>query len=281
MKKKYKIGEIAKIKNIDTQTLRYYDKLGILSPEIIDEQNGYRYYAVEQFIEVDRIKFYKMLGLSLEEIREIKEIGNVEEALKTFKFQKEQLEKKIMKMQAVSKNIESIIETIEETRMHYEMTQNIIEIKNCHSIYGVIGDCKTVNDWYEFETKLLELTERYPNYSEVGHNHGVSVIHNEKYLYSTKSEHMEKVIIPIDQQFSNDLNVEEYFLGECIVAYHKGPYCNIEDTFSRIKQYINEKQIQIRGDIIKTEIVDEFIVNNKNEYLKEIKIPIINDGAIS
>lgn len=279
MKKKYKIGEVAKIKNIDAQTLRYYDKMGILSPRIVDEQNSYRYYTIEQFIEVDKIKFYKMLGLSLDEIRKTKEITSVDEALVTMKLQKELFEKKIMKMQALAKNIESIIETIEEKRINYETIKNAVEIKNCDPIYGVMGDCKTVNDWYEFEAKLLELTERYPNYSEVGHNYGLALIHGNKYLYSPKNEYIEKIIMPIDRQFSNDLNVEVYNLGKCIVAYHKGLYSDREDTFLRIKEYIDEKKIEIRGDIIETQIVDEFILDNENEYLLEIKIPIISEVA--
>ncbi|WFD11868.1 MerR family transcriptional regulator [Tepidibacter hydrothermalis] len=275
MKKKYRIGEMAKIKNIDAQTLRYYDKMGVLSPKLVDNQNRYRYYSEEQFIEVDRIKFYKLLGLSLEEVKKFKEINNVDEALKTLELQKEQFENKITKMQAVAKNLGSIIKTIEETRKKYEKSESLIEIKNCGSIYGVVGECKTVNDWYEFEGKLLELTERYPNYSEVGHNHGISFVYNKKCLYCTKNEYMEKIVMPIDKQFINDLNVQEYSLGKCIVAYHKGEHYNIKNTFSRIKEYINKKQLNIRGDIIKTSIISSFIVNNENEYLMEIKVPII------
>lgn len=274
MIKKYRIGEIAKIKNIDTQTLRYYDKLGILSPDIVDEKNGYRYYTAEQFIEVDRIKFYKVLGLSLEEIKKFKDIHDVDEALRTLKLQKKQFENKIKKMQAITKNIEHIIDTIEEISKTIE---NKIEIKNCDSIYGIIGDCQTSNDWYEFEAKLLELTNRYPNYSEVGHNHGLSIIYNEKYLYCTKNIYVEKIAIPIDQQFINDSNVQEYSLGRCIVAYHKGSHHKYEDTFLRIIEYIDRNQLQIRGDIIITSIISSFIVNNENEHLREIKIPIIND----
>lgn len=277
MKKNFKIGDIAKIKDIDPQTLRYYDRKGILSPEIVDEQNGYRYYSEQQFIDVDRIKFYKMLGLSLEEIKNYKQIRHVDEALIKLKIQKKLFKKKIQKMQAVEKNLESIIDTIEKTTNHYESIKNLIEIKSLNSIYGVIGDCRTVNDYYEFETKLHELTERYPNYSEIGHNHGISFIFNEKFLDDTKDEYLDKIFIPIDQQYISDLNVQEYSLGRCIIAYHKGSNHSIQTVFSRIKEYINERELQIRGDIIITSIISDFIVNNEDEFLIEIKVPIISD----
>lgn len=273
MKKNYKIGELSRIKDIDAQTLRYYDKIGILSPEIVDEKNNYRYYSIDQFIEVDKIKFYKILGLSLEEIKEFKNIKNTEYALETLKSQVNQIKKKIKKMQAIEKNISSIIETIENTD---KVNNEKITIKYCDMLYGIIGDCKTNYDWYELEAKLLDLTNYYPYYSEIGHNHGLSFIYNAKYLHSAQNEHMEKILIPVDQKLFNDSKIEGYELGKCIIAYHKGPHHNIMDTLSKLKEYINVNKLKTRGDIVITTIISSFIVNNENEFLYEIKIPIIN-----
>ena len=42
-----KIGDLAKICNVSTQTLRYYDTEGVLKPDITDSANGYRLYSVD------------------------------------------------------------------------------------------------------------------------------------------------------------------------------------------------------------------------------------------
>ncbi len=274
MKKKFKIGEIAKIKDIDAQTLRYYDRLGILCPEIIDTRNGYRYYSEEQFWEVDKIKFYKMLGLSLEEIKEFKGIEQVDEALKTLKLQKEQFQNKIKKMQAMEKNIEDIINRIEATRSYSDNIESLIEVKNCGSIYGIVGDCQTVNDWYDFEKNLLQIREHYPNQSEVGHTYGMLMIFNENCFNDLSDENIDKIVLPIDKKFINASNAQEYALGNCVVAYHKGRSENMKDTLIKMKEYIKQKELQMRGEVIITSIIGSFIVNNPEEYLIEIKIPI-------
>ena len=49
MKNFYSIGEVAKILNISTSKLRYYDKNDIISLEIRKE-NGYRYYSEKQIV---------------------------------------------------------------------------------------------------------------------------------------------------------------------------------------------------------------------------------------
>ena len=53
MKNFYSIGEVAKILNISTSKLRYYDKNDIISLEIRKE-NGYRYYSEKQIVPVFR-----------------------------------------------------------------------------------------------------------------------------------------------------------------------------------------------------------------------------------
>ena len=70
----FSIGEIAKMFNISTQTLRLYDRMDLIKPAHINENNGYRYYSIEQFIKLDCIKLCKSMGLSLEEIKGF--IGN-------------------------------------------------------------------------------------------------------------------------------------------------------------------------------------------------------------
>ena len=42
-------GELATLFNIPKQTLLYYDRIGLLSPEFIAE-NGYRHYSLTQYL---------------------------------------------------------------------------------------------------------------------------------------------------------------------------------------------------------------------------------------
>ena len=50
---------------------RYYDKLGILSPDEICHENGYRYYSKKNMLSIPVIKYYKQSGFKLEEIKNL------------------------------------------------------------------------------------------------------------------------------------------------------------------------------------------------------------------
>ena len=64
----YKIGVFSKLVNLSVSTLRYYDNIGLLVPEIKDEITGYRYYSNNNFEELKLIKLLLNAGFSLEEI---------------------------------------------------------------------------------------------------------------------------------------------------------------------------------------------------------------------
>ncbi len=69
MKNYLSIGELAKIRNLDVQSLRYYEKLGILVPAYVNPKSGYRYYKLEQVMTLDTILLCINLGIPLKKLR--------------------------------------------------------------------------------------------------------------------------------------------------------------------------------------------------------------------
>ncbi|MBE7718874.1 MerR family transcriptional regulator [Lacrimispora indolis] len=66
----YTINKLAKLAGVSTRTLRYYDELGLLTPARVSS-NGYRIYGQKEIDRLQQILFYRELGVSLEEIRNI------------------------------------------------------------------------------------------------------------------------------------------------------------------------------------------------------------------
>lgn len=67
----YRIGEFSKICRVPVSALRYYSDRGLLPPDTVDPDTGYRYYAVSQLPRLNRVLALKDLGLSLDEIGSI------------------------------------------------------------------------------------------------------------------------------------------------------------------------------------------------------------------
>jgi DNA-binding transcriptional MerR regulator len=67
----FRIGEFSLIAQVSGRLLRYYDEIGLLSPEHTDPQTGYRYYSAEQLPRLNRILVLKELGLGLDQIAQL------------------------------------------------------------------------------------------------------------------------------------------------------------------------------------------------------------------
>lgn len=67
----FQIGEFSRLAQVTIETLRHYDSLGLLPPAEINPFTGYRYYTASQLRVVQRIRAYKELGFTLDEIGSI------------------------------------------------------------------------------------------------------------------------------------------------------------------------------------------------------------------
>lgn len=65
------IGEFSNICRVSTKTLRYYAEIGLILPEEINPENGYRYYSINQLEKMLLINRLKSYCFSLEEIKSI------------------------------------------------------------------------------------------------------------------------------------------------------------------------------------------------------------------
>ena len=66
----YTVQKLGRMAGVSTRTLRYYDEIGILKPARINS-SGYRIYGQQEVDRLQQILFYRELGVSLENIRNI------------------------------------------------------------------------------------------------------------------------------------------------------------------------------------------------------------------
>ena len=66
----FTIGTFSKLAKTNIRTLRFYDEIGLFKPRRV-EDNGYRYYSMEDFNKLVRILELRELGLSISEIKQV------------------------------------------------------------------------------------------------------------------------------------------------------------------------------------------------------------------
>lgn len=110
----FRIGEFAQIAQVSTRQLRFYDQLGLLRPDHIDQQTGYRYYAIRQLPRLNAILALKDLGLTLDQIGPLLEDAISPEELRgMLLLKKAETEQAIRTEEQRLRHIESRIEQID------------------------------------------------------------------------------------------------------------------------------------------------------------------------
>lgn len=69
MENLFKIGEVASLFDVSIRTLRLYNKIGLLKPEVVDPKSRYRYYTDGQITRLRAILGLRRVGFTLDQVR--------------------------------------------------------------------------------------------------------------------------------------------------------------------------------------------------------------------
>ncbi len=105
----YQINQLAELSGVSTRTLRYYHQIGLLPPQRV-EATGYRVYSEEQADLLQQILFYREMGVSLADIKQILHAPGFQPL--------GALTRHLDALQQKKQRIERLIATVEKTIAH-------------------------------------------------------------------------------------------------------------------------------------------------------------------
>ena len=91
MRKTYKIGEVANILGVSADTIRYYEKAGIVYSKK-DPSNGYRYFTPADIYALLDVLFYRSMDIPVEEVRNIMNFYQHRDVKKLLEQKQEQIQ---------------------------------------------------------------------------------------------------------------------------------------------------------------------------------------------
>jgi len=128
IKNAYRIGELAKRAGVTVRTVRYYEELGLITPEFRLD-SGQRRYTDKELLYLQRIIQLKTYGLSLQEIIEIFHLA--EEDPRGERRREWLIEKYQMKLEEARNKKEKLNAFIEELEWHIKQLKEVEDFKAC------------------------------------------------------------------------------------------------------------------------------------------------------
>ena len=266
--KGFRIGEFARLAQVSKDTLFHYEKIGILTPEYVDQSNGYRYYSGAQFFHLEMIKALRESGLSLDEIIEFKRYYNPEWYLKVMKRQSLVLKEQIRKLEKLQKTLDNNIDMTERSLskpldmpvLRQEPETFLVVLNTEKPDEEQTADVSPENDSIAVSELIVYCAKHEIDVMQpVG-----TMIAYEDLIAGRLSEG--NVFFPLSEQITDD-HVIVKPAGTYLVMYHKGLYSGQTDAYRILFDYIQQHNLRIAGASYELEVCGYLTVGLPNEFI--------------
>lgn len=259
-------GEFAKICQTTRDTLRYYERQGILVPRK-DPVNGYHYYSYAQISSYYFIRTFRSLDCSVGDIREYLLGG---EEVRFDEFVEQQYDKLLSMRMELDRKIRTIAGTrqiLEQIRIS-DVGGPVIR-KMIHSLYLILTEVLSfpAASSGEIEEDIRRHLHRcetpdiqtFPMGASIAKDGFMKEDYNYKNVFSFAQS--------ID---TGKMDIQEMPPGEYLTAVCRESDGDIEETYKDMKLLLKKEKRRLISDVYSLSIVNVIDPNEERKYLKYI-----------
>ena len=260
MKQFFKIGEISKLYHIGPDSLRYYEKLGILTPK--RDVNDYRMYSLDDLWRLNVIRDLRSLGFPMSKIQEYMKNRSVHSTTELLKEELEVIDDHIRLLDKLKNDVRERLETLEESQIQplNVVTLKKFPLRHCHKNMSPFR----TDEEMDLLTKQL-LNKDKTNLYIIGNNRIGSFLPLQSALNGQFEDYTGVFII--DKNGPDHIEAGEYLS----VSFH-GTSHQYETFFPMLTEYARKNALTLCGPILEVLWVDIHQAADPAEHITEIQI---------
>ncbi len=265
----YKIGLFSQIGKTTIKTLHYYDEIGLLKPETVVEENGYRYYSTDQLFKLHKIISLRQIGFSIEEIVSIIDGHNIEEILLQ---RKKEIENKLINAKEQLSRINHFIFEIKEEK---EMNYNAVlkELPEC-IVYSKRMIVPNYDSYFELIPAIGEEVRKVnPNLKCAVPEYCFIVYHDGEYKDKDIDIEYCEAVTEIGKE-TECIKFKKIPSVKAVTVMHKGPYEGLGKAYAYIFKWIDENGYNTIDKPRESYIDGIWNKENEEDWLTEIQVPV-------
>jgi len=265
--KLFTTGEFAYLCGVKKQTLFHYDAIGLLKPEYKNE-NGYRYYSIQQAELFSVIEMLKDIGMSLAKIKDFLHFQTPEETIDLLTEKEIVMEKKIMQMQRTQQMIQNKKKHIKEA---LSLDFDCFTIEKMETEYYVLSESILNCSDKEFMSSIMQFI-KYTKREELDIGYPIGGLIRQEQVEVGDYLNYSHAYMRVDSSVQDVAFIKK--AGKYVVGYHRGSYLTIEETYKKMKSYLIMKGYRICGDSFEEYVIDGTSTSRENNYVTKIMIQV-------
>jgi len=261
----FSISDFAKFSRTTRDTLLHYDRMGLLSPAS-RRANNYRYYSREQLAQINVIRTLQKLGMTLEEIKELKNNRNPVQVGEIFARQIGKIDQIIEMWVRAQKLLFTLDKSIRSALNIDEKTITVQFMPVEAIVLGDLNDYSRGRNDYDALLSFYQATsEKYPdldlNYPVWG-------------FFSEERIKQKDWVWPDRYYFYNPEGRDKRPAALYAIGYTRGDYGQSGELYNRIIDYIDNNGFEICGDTYEEYPLNEICVTDPHDYLIRVMITV-------
>jgi len=266
----FSISDFAKYSRTTRDTLLHYDRIGLLSP-VARGENNYRYYHNTQLAIVNVIRTCQKLGMTLDEIKGLKDRRTPELLDEVFTHQIEKIDRKIEDWICARKLLLTLQKSLHSVS---DVDENAITIQYLPSENIVLGDENDYSEGRTFFDTLLSfyevIGEKYPT---------VDLNYLVWSTFSAERIRQGDWVGADRYYFYHPEGLEARPAALYAIGYMRGGYSDADTLYKRLREYIDTNNFEICGPAFEEYPLNEVFVTESDNYLLRILITVKERGA--
>lgn len=259
------IGQFSKTCMVTVKTLRHYDKIGLIHPCHVNEENGYRFYSENQISTMLLINKLKYYGFSLSDIKNILSEKNI--LLPKLKKQRDILNNSLDETKIIISELERHISNLERTGdiMSY---QNNYEVKLVQTEdMNVIADRRNMSV-DEYGKYYGVLYKRCADENIVLDGKCMAFYHDKE--FDPQNSDIE-LALGVKYSDKADKTIKG---SQCASVTHFGAYSKLPEAYAAITLWINENGYEITNAPYEIYVTSHFDKIPVEEWETRIFFPV-------
>ena len=268
-----KIGEMAELNHVSTQTLRLYARNKLLEPEYLDPETGYRYYTLEQCAKLDLIRALKSCRLSLEQIEEIFSLSSEALLLQALEEQTGVLTDEIYHLSVSRNNLRRVQKNLQILNTLPPFGQVFFEFVPERKIDVQKTDFDFFQLGHEGYEKMLRHMQNYLHENQLPPSYFINVgtvMEREYFIKGTYSSH--SAFIFVDDLYPEKSSVRT--LPQNTYMSVASDNIALESTYAKhLYEEMRRNGMMPCGDYL-CEVLTQFPVHQAKQLIYKIQVPV-------
>lgn len=267
----FQIGEVAKLFHLSVGILRHYEKQGLLQPEYIDPETGYRYYSTRQFESLNTIRYLRVLDTPLEQIAGFLKNRDVDNIQALLCQQKEAVIRKRKELENIERKIDNRLRQIEDAVSSELDTIRFVTYPARRITW--IRNPLYIGSYLDLEMPIRQLEGVQKEALVFLGKIGVGI--SRENLIAQAYQKYDLVFLLLDPEDEYQGVIEELPVETCVTLRFCGSHTDAPAQYQRLAAFIDDHNLQIAGFSKEITMIDYGLTNDTDKFVTEIQIPIV------